>query len=169
MTSCEFVRDLIHKLWKVQTHVSAALLFNTSDLKVLISQLQVSLHLLQSLRCDRVDSQLLLALSKTEPQLAPCRVSAALAEKLGHLGAAVAARQGCLVGIVGRRHRNGKYSTLLDVGIFSQHKPASLNVKPTRIFFDSRLCPTRSSCTLVEAPLESRDPPLTHSPTLEKE
>lgn len=84
--------------------MSSALLFDASNLKVLIRDHKVGLHLLQCLGRDGVDSKLALALSEAEPQLAPCRMARSLAKELGHFRAAIAARQGCLVRIVLRSH-----------------------------------------------------------------
>ena len=84
--------------------MSTNLLLHTGHLKVLISNRQVSLHLLQSLGSNSVNAQLLLALSQTQPELAPSRVTRALAEESGHLFAAVAGGEGGLVRVVRRGH-----------------------------------------------------------------
>ena len=78
------------------------LLLNTSSLKILISDSEVGPHLLKSLIGDSGDTKLLLTLSEVKPKLAPCRVTRSLTEEVGQLLTAVAAGQGCLVGIVGR-------------------------------------------------------------------
>lgn len=81
------------------SYMSATLLFDTGDLEVLIRYLEVSPHLLQCLRRNGLDSQFSLALSESEPQLAPCRMPGPLAKEPAHFRAAIAARQGRLVRI----------------------------------------------------------------------
>lgn len=81
--------------------MSAALLLDASNFKVLISYSEVSTHLLKSLISNGVDSKLLLALSKAKPELTPGRVTRALAEKLRHGRAAVAGGQRRLVAVIG--------------------------------------------------------------------
>lgn len=76
------------------------LFLDTDSLEVFVRHREVRLHLVQCLIGDGVNSELLLAFSKVEPQLAPCRVPGSLAKEIGHLGAAIAARQGCLVRII---------------------------------------------------------------------
>ena len=79
--------------------MSALLLLDAGRLKVLVGQGKVGLHLLEGLGGDEVEAELLLALGEVEPELAPGRVSGALAEELGHLGAALPSREGGLVGV----------------------------------------------------------------------
>ncbi len=85
-------------------YMPTLLLFDAGNLEVIIRHREVRLHLLQRLIRDGVDSKLLLALSEVEPQLAPGRVPRSLAKEVGHLRAAIAARQGCVVSIVLRGH-----------------------------------------------------------------
>lgn len=75
-------------------------LLDTRSFKVIVGHDEVSPHLVQGLRSNGIDTQLVLSLSKTQPELAPGRMPRPLAEELGHLSAAVAACQGCLVDIV---------------------------------------------------------------------
>lgn len=82
------------------TYMTSNILLDTCSFKVVVSHGKVSPHLVQSLRSDDIDPQLVLSLGKTQPELAPDRVPRSLAEELGHLCAAVAACQGCLVDIV---------------------------------------------------------------------
>lgn len=84
--------------------MSTNLLLHTGHLKVLIGNSQVSLHLLQSFGSNGINTQLLLALSQTQPELAPGRVTRALAKESGHLFAAVAGGEGGLVRVVGGSH-----------------------------------------------------------------
>ena len=51
--------------------MSTALLLNTGNLKVLVSDGKMRPHLLQSFVGNRVNPELLLTLSETEPQFAP--------------------------------------------------------------------------------------------------
>ena len=81
-------------------YMTSNLLLHICSLKVLVSHVKVSPHLLQSLRGNDVNPQLILSLGKTQPELAPERVPRSLTEELGHLNTAVAACQGCLVDIV---------------------------------------------------------------------
>lgn len=87
-----------------RAYMSATLLLDTGDLKVPIGNLEMGPHLVQGLVGDGVDAEFLLAFCEAEPQPAPSRMTRALAEELGHLGAAVAARQGRLVSVVGGSH-----------------------------------------------------------------
>lgn len=84
--------------------MSAKLLFDSSNFKVLIRDLEAGFHLFQSLGRDGINSEFSLALSKAEPQFAPGRVPSPLAKEPAHLRAAIAARQGRLVGIILRSH-----------------------------------------------------------------
>lgn len=79
--------------------MSTTLLLHTRNLKVLIRNLKMSLHLLQGLIGNGIDAKLLLALCEAEPQLAPGRVPRSLAEELGHGGAAVPRRERGLVAV----------------------------------------------------------------------
>lgn len=87
------------------TYVTALLLLNAGNLKVVVADGQVSSHLLEGFVGNRVDAELLLALGQTQPELAPGRVTRALAEELRHGGAAVPRRQRRLVAVV-RRSRH---------------------------------------------------------------
>lgn len=101
-------KRILDKIWPriaktdavLPTYMTSNPLFNTRSFKVIISHDKVSLHLLQSLRSNGIDAQLVLSLGKAQPKLAPGRVPRSLAEELRHLSAAVAACQGCLVDIV---------------------------------------------------------------------
>lgn len=84
--------------------MSTNLLLHTGHLKVLIGNSQVSLHLLQSLGSDGIDTQLLLTLSQSQPELAPGRVTRSLTEESRHLFAAVAGGEGGLVRVVRGSH-----------------------------------------------------------------
>jgi hypothetical protein len=84
--------------------MSANLLLDPGNVKVLIGDLEVGLHLLERLVGDGVDTELLLTLGEAEPELAPCRVTRPLAEETGHLLAAVAARQRRLVRVERGNH-----------------------------------------------------------------
>lgn len=84
----------------LSTYMTSNLLFDTRSFKVIVGHGKVSPHLVQSLRSNGIDTQLGFSLGQTEPKLAPGRVPRPLAEELGHLSAAVAACQGCLVDIV---------------------------------------------------------------------
>lgn len=84
--------------------MSTTLLFDTSNLKLLIGYDKMSFHLFKGLGGNNVNSKSLLTLGETEPELSPGGMSCALAEELGHGRAAVAASQRRLVGIVRRRH-----------------------------------------------------------------
>lgn len=84
----------------VPTYMTSNPLLDTRSFKVIVGHDEVSPHLVQGLRSNGIDTQLVLSLSKTQPELAPGRMPRPLAEELGHLSAAVAACQGCLVDIV---------------------------------------------------------------------
>lgn len=90
----------ISSLYVGKTYVASDLLLNAGSLKVLISDSEVSLHLLQSLGGNDVDAQALLSLGKAQPKLAPGRVAGTLAEETSHLTAAVAARERGLISVV---------------------------------------------------------------------
>lgn len=79
--------------------MSANLLLDTSSLEILIRNHKVSLHLLKGLGSNGINSEGLLTLGETEPQLSPGRMSRALAEDLGHGSAAVASGERRLIGI----------------------------------------------------------------------
>ena len=101
--------------------MSAALLFDPGNLKVLVRDCEVGSHLLQSLRGDGVNAELSLALSEAEPQLAPRRMPGPLAKQTAHLRAAIAARQGRLVRIIRRGHlalRNVTDTDMFDCDIW---------------------------------------------------
>lgn len=82
------------------THMTSNPLLDARSFKVIVGHGKVSPHLVQSLRSNGVDTQLVFSLGKAQPELAPGRVPRPLAEELGHLSAAIAACQGCLVAIV---------------------------------------------------------------------
>ena len=85
-------------------YMPTLLLLDTSSLKVFVRHREVPFHLLQRLVSDGINSKLLLALSEVQPQPAPGRVSRSLAKEVGHLQAAIAARQRCLICIILRVH-----------------------------------------------------------------
>lgn len=80
--------------------MSTNLLLNTGDLEIRVSDGEMSPHLFKSLGGDGVNSELLLALSKTQPKLTPGGMSGTLAEQVRHGSAAVAGGQRGLVAIV---------------------------------------------------------------------
>lgn len=80
--------------------MSTNLLLHTGDLEIRVGDCEMSPHLLQGLGRDGVDPELLLALGKTQPELAPGRMPGTLAEEVRHGSAAVAGGQGGLVAIV---------------------------------------------------------------------
>lgn len=95
------------------TYMTSDSLLNTRSFKIVVGHDKVSPHLVQGLRSNGVDAQLVLSLGKAQPELAPGRVSRTLAEELRHLSAAVAACQGCLVDIVGALLRRLELLNLL--------------------------------------------------------
>jgi hypothetical protein len=84
--------------------VSSYTLFYTCSLEISIADFEVTLHLLQSLRGDGFDAELGLGLCQVKPQLSPCRMARALAEKTRHLRTAVPARQGRLILVESQCH-----------------------------------------------------------------
>lgn len=83
--------------------VSAPLLLDPGNLEVFVCNFKMLPHLFKGLKSDRVDTKLPLRLGQKQPELAPLRMTRALAEELRHLLAAVPGGQRRLVRVEGRR------------------------------------------------------------------
>lgn len=77
--------------------VPPLLLLDLCNAKILVGNSQVLPHLAQGFVGDTLNAELLLRLGQEQPQLAPCRVAAALREELRHLCRAITPCQRCLV------------------------------------------------------------------------
>lgn len=82
--------------------VAANLLLSPGNLKVVVGDFKMLLHLLEGFRGDGLDAKLSLRLCEQQPKPAPLRVARALAKEPCHFWAAVSRRQGRLIRIVWR-------------------------------------------------------------------